>query len=116
MARRRAVERDADARGVPVALLDHESIVWRDPKLFAAWMAQHVPGVLPYPVRRQEIEVDRANWCTRLNLAVTEWAIANEFTLPRNPRFPDRARLAEVGVRYVSSLRRAREYHELRRA
>jgi hypothetical protein len=107
MARLRAVER-AVSGDVPVALLDHDSPVWHDAALFERWMQLHVPGVLPYPARRHEIQVTTASWCARFSLAVTEWATANDLSDPRHPRFPDRVRLAGMGIRPVSALERAR--------
>ena len=102
----------APASGVPVELTDHGHRTWRDPDLWERWMRRHVPTE-PTPFgRRREVEVLRADWCRRFNLAASAWAKVNGLGRDRHPRFPDWPRLNTLGVFRVAALEQARAWHE----
>ena len=55
---------------VPAAFLDPGARVWRDPDLFAGWIARHTRGA---SVDRRDVDP-----CVRFRAALDAWAVAND--------------------------------------
>jgi hypothetical protein len=110
-ARRRpteAIRLDGDV--MPADLLDHASAVWRDSRLFLAWLQRYTPADA-MPTGRHLEYLLTAGWNYKLDFASRAWALANGLVLAAHPKFPDFDRLTALGYTPVSASERGAQMH-----
>ena len=103
--RRRAVAPEPAEPILPPALADHASAVWRQPALFSAWCAFHLPaGDVPAP---GAMFGPNHWWGERFDYARTRWAARYGCVRGEGGRVLDVRRLDALGCVMSGSLNRA---------